>query len=421
MKRVAINTALVLATFTIAMIVWQLHEAVVLFLFSLAIAAAMRPVIDELVAYRWPRSLALVTTYLLGVMLMGTLVYLTAVPLAHEVREALAGFVRGYDRVTTPWAQGSSLEQVLYNRLPRANVLADVVMGRSGYALAQTLLGVTWNVFETVVQFVIVIVLSIYWSLDQIHFERIWLSLLPANKRAETREIWRSVETGVGKYLRSEAIQALLAGLLLSLGYHVLGISYPTLLATGGALAWMIPWVGVLLAVIPALIVGLQGGVAIGIAAASYAVAVILLLEFAVEPRFFNRRRYNSLLVAMVALALGDSFGLVGLLIGPPLAVALQLGLSRMLREAVAEQPKLVVSIGAVARRLDALREMLVSKSPEQSPEVASMVDRLTKLVEDAHDWISEAERDRSTGQMLTDQGEASATRGGNRMGGISI
>ena len=48
MKRLAWFTLLVLATLTLALIFWEFRVAVVLFGLSLAVAAAVRPLVDRL-------------------------------------------------------------------------------------------------------------------------------------------------------------------------------------------------------------------------------------------------------------------------------------------------------------------------------------------------------------------------------------
>jgi predicted PurR-regulated permease PerM len=77
----------------------------------------------------------------------------------------------------------------------------------------------------------VILFLSIYWIINQIHFERLWLSLLPTGLRRQARDIWRTIEIDLGAYMRSELFQSLAAGLLLGLGYWALGSPYPVLLA----------------------------------------------------------------------------------------------------------------------------------------------------------------------------------------------
>ena len=55
MKRLALATAVVVATLVGLLMLWMLHEAVLIFLLSLAVAAAMRPVVDEVARRGVPR------------------------------------------------------------------------------------------------------------------------------------------------------------------------------------------------------------------------------------------------------------------------------------------------------------------------------------------------------------------------------
>ncbi|HEX4150379.1 MAG TPA: AI-2E family transporter, partial [Pirellulales bacterium] len=254
--------------------------------------------------------------------------------------------------------------------------------GERGLALAQTAIGVTWNLFENVIRVILVLVLSIYWSLDRVHFESLWLSLVPGDMRAETRRTWHDMESVVGAYLRSEVTQAALAGLLLGGGYYLLGLRYVVLLAIIGSLAWLLPWVGVVVAAVPAGLSGWHGGLGSALIAALYTLGVFLVLELLVEPRFFNRRRYNALLAAFTAVALAELVGLVGLIIGPPIALAMQIYFDHWLRRTNAP-PIVALDVGSLEERITAMRATLDQSSPPP-PELVSMLDRLESLVKDA-------------------------------------
>jgi predicted PurR-regulated permease PerM len=248
------------------------------------------------------------------------------------------------------------------------------------------MLGVTANLFQTASQLVIVLFLSLYWAIDQVRFERLWLTLLPAERRARAREIWRAIETGVGAYIRSELVQSLLAGLLLGLGYRLLQLEYPALLALAGALAWLVPWLGVVLALVPVVLVGLGASPLMALLAALYTLLVFTLLEFVIEPRFYNRRQYNSLLIVLVVLALGEEFGVAGVLIAPPLAAALQILGSHLLAPAStpAAQP-VQDQIVVLEERLASVRALLAQSEAEPPPQLINMVNRLEALMAKAN------------------------------------
>jgi len=177
-------------------------------------------------------------------------------------------------------------------------------------------------------------------------------------------------------------IQTVLAIILLGLGYQVLGLQYPVALALIGAIGWLIPWVGILLAVIPALWVGLSSSVALGLLAAAFTIGVLCFLEFVVEPRLFNRRRFSSLLVVIVVLVLVDEYGLIGILLAPPLAAAIQILAGQLMRSTATAKTALAQPIGALQARLASVQSLLATEAVPPGPELNNLVERLTQLID---------------------------------------
>ena len=385
MKRLAGYTALVLVTLLGGVLLWEFRGVLLLFAFSLAIAAALRPLVDRQVARGWRRGLSIFLVYALSLGLAFAIVWSLGPTLLAEVRLLADGFVIQYDRIYLAWPSGTAFQQAVVGLLPPPNELYTAIAGPSGEAILQSVLGVTANVFQGASQLVIVIFLSLYWAIDQARFERLWLTLLPAEQRARAREIWRAIETGVGSYLRSELIQTLLAGFLLGVGYRLLNLDFPALLAVGSALAWLVPWLGVALALAPVVLLGLSSGPLPVLLAALYTILVFVLLEFMVEPRLHNRRQYNSLLLVLVALALGVEFGLVGVLLAPPLAAAIQILGGHLLTPSStpAVQP-VDEQFTALEERLASVQAMVAQSPGETTPQVVSMLTRLEALLKKA-------------------------------------
>jgi predicted PurR-regulated permease PerM len=180
------------------------------------------------------------------------------------------------------------------------------------------------ELFSILGYFAIVLVLSIYWSADQLRFERISVNLFPVDMRPKALHIWRAIEKGVGSYLGSELVQGALAGLILGLGYWMIGLRYPALLGLWGAVSRLIPWFGILLAVIPLLFFGGNFLSINGLLAILFAMVVLLLLKNFIEPRL-NQGSKNSLLIVLFVIILAEAFGFIGILLAPPLAVAVQI------------------------------------------------------------------------------------------------
>ena len=133
-------------------------------------------------------------------------------------------------------------------------------------------------------------------------------------------------------------------------------------------------------------------------------VLVFALLEFAVEPRLYNRRQFSSLLVILLVVALWNAAGVFGLLAAPPLAAALQILVASLLAPGTAAVAQPIEErFAALEGRLANLDASLGAAPETPSPQVANLVSRLTALVSKARQALSKrgalpAETDAATG-----------------------
>jgi putative permease len=382
-------TIVVVITLMVLLLLWQFSIAIVLFLLSLAVAAALRPSINGIMERRVPKWLALGIVYFLLITgIVGSLLLISQ-PLFDELERATNDFVANYERAKVEWPlRGTLFQQTLAEQLPPAEDLYQALTTESGIRALTGFFGIAQDFFSILGRIAIVIVLSLYWSVDQSRFERLGLSLLPKEYHARALGVWRSVENGVGSYLRSEIIQSVLAGLLLWLGYSVLGIRFPVLLAIWGAIVRLIPWLGALIAVLPALLLGIGTSTILGILATIYTIGILLALILIVEPRFFPRYKYSSLLTVLFVVALAESFGFIGVVLAPLLAVAVQI-LFQNLYPAVVPTFPIEISQQAISinkRLLELKRRVQNSHNRENM----RLIGRLHSLAHRTNDYIQE-------------------------------
>jgi hypothetical protein len=111
-------------------------------------------------------------------------------------------------------------------------------------------------------------------------------------------------------------------------------------------------------------------------------VLVLVALRIWVKPRLFNRRWDNPILTLVLIIALADAFGLVGIIVAPPVSVVCQILWNRLVsRRAV---------LGAAAQISD-LKERqarvwtdIQAMDEAPVPLVTSSMERLTCLIEQA-------------------------------------
>ena len=364
------------------MVLWQFRIVVVYVLISLTLAAALRPLVNRLVGRGFVVRVAWILLYLVVLGSFGFLLFLTGETAINEIQQ-LAQTVSVQDEWKLPiWLEGSSFQQALVARLPPPSKLFEAVTGDQGQLVLPAILGFTQGIGGVVSGVLVILFLSIYWSINQIHFERLWLSLLPSGQRKQARGIWRTIEPDIGAYIRGQVIQSLLAGLLLGLGYWLLGSPYPALLALAGALACLIPVVGAPLAVIPALLVGLLTSVQLSLFTALYTLVVLIALGVWVKPRLFNRRWDNPILTVVLLIALADAFGLVGIILAPPLSVVCQILWSRLVSHRAVSGA--AAQISDLKERQAHVWDTIKAMDEPPLPLVTSSMERLTHLIEKA-------------------------------------
>jgi predicted PurR-regulated permease PerM len=310
-------------------------------------------------------------------------------PLVGEMKQASTAIADSYVALKQEGAGGSGILGAIGKELPPLEQLYSLVSSTKGTAGITSLLGATTGALSVFTQLALVLVLSIYLSIDYIRFERLWLSLLPVKQRERARMVWRALEGGLGAYLRSEVVQSFLAAIVLGLIYTVIGVQYSAALAVAVSLAWFIPLLGALLIFVMVIPVALMSGPLVAVAATLCTLLVLLILEYYVQPRLAGPRHFSSLLIIIVMMVMLNVAGLVGLLVAPPLAAAIQIVMQLML-PATSEQPvaaapqSLAGSPVQLRERLAAARAVLVSMPEPAAPEVSNMLDRLSRLVEKA-------------------------------------
>ena len=377
---VVIGTA-VMTTLLASVLLWQFRIVVIYVLISLVLAATVRPIARSESRHSFTTRLLSILLYAVSIGLFGLLIFFVGGLLIGDLQELNQTIAEQSSWMLPAWLQGGLFQQALDRWLPTPDKLFEAVISQRQLMLS-AILGFTQGIGGFASGFFVILFLSIYWGINQNHFERLWLSLLPAEQRTHARDVWRTLENDLGAYVRSEIIQSLLAVLLLGTGYWMLGSPYPALLAVVGAIAWLVPVVGAALAVILPLLLGLLAGAELSLFTVLYTLVVLIALQVWVEPRLFKRQWHNPILTLVILLAMADAFGLLGIIVAPLLSVVCQIFWKLLVSDRLAlETP---VQISDLKERQARLRLVIDEMEGPPPPLVISSMERLAGLLERA-------------------------------------
>lgn len=380
-KRILVIAVGVMSTLLVLAALWQFRIVVIYVLVSLLVSAAFQPKPRTQFIRRRQTRLQLILRYLSAIALSLMLIYLSGRFLANDFDQLVENLTEQSTWLLPAWLQGSSVEQFISNWLPTPNQLLAALVTQRDVVLS-AFLGLTQGLGGALSGFLIIIFLSVYWSFNQSHFERLWLSLLPAPIRKRARFIARAIEFDLGAYTRSEVLQSALAVILLGLGYWLIGSPYAMLLAVTGGLARLVPVIGSTLAIILPFLLGSLTSTSLGVFSILYTGLVLVFLQVWVEPRFFKPNQDNPVLTFVILLAMADAFGLLGIVAAPPLSVICQ----TLWRFLVAE--RIAVDTGSQVMNLKERHAQLQTTLEEMrgtpAPLIVSSMQRLTELIEKA-------------------------------------
>jgi len=379
-KRILVIATAIMTTMLALVALWQFRIVLVYLLLSLVIAATFRPISKSESRDDLRTRILLVLQYVVGVIVVGLLIFIVGRFLVNDFQQLTQKLSSDSTWALPSWLQSPSMQQALARWLPTPDNLFKGIASQPSVALS-TILGLTENIGSLISGLVISFFLSVYWSINQNHFERLWLSLLPADKRKRARYVWRTVEAELGAYTRSEIIQSILAIILLGVGYRLIGSPYPTLLAVTGAIAWLIPVVGGVLALILPLVLGLLTSPQLALLSVLYTIVILVILQISVEPRLFRIQQDNPLLTFIIIMAMADAYGLLGVIVAVPISVIIQILWRLLVNDRIVTET--VVQVSDLKER-QAQLQAEIENMPEPPPLVVSSMERLTGLLEKA-------------------------------------
>ncbi len=346
--------ALMVTVATILAALWVLDTAGSLlapFFLAFVLAYILDPVADRISAHpRIGRTLA-IFLILVPFLAAGALAIVFAVPeILQQVRALIAETPRALNTFTT-WLHGLTPatlgfdipfldEAALLARMQAIDgqMVTDFLESRRAdlteRAWATVLgLGRGFGTLVTILGYLVLTPVLMFYLLRD--YDRIVAragSLIPGRIRPGATSFLRDYDELLSRYLRGQVSASLLTGAVTWLGLLIVGFPYAFLLGATVAVLGVVPYLGVAVSLIPAIVLALVSD-AIGLSLIKVAVVygVAQALESTViSPRIVGESVGLHPVWIVLSLSLGGFFfGFAGLLIGVPLAVGVKLLLRR--------------------------------------------------------------------------------------------
>lgn len=194
-----------------------------------------------------------------------------------------------------------------------AELMANAGSAIDGVAsVAQTIttIGITIGTFPFVLFFLLK---------DATKFKEYCLRLFPKKFRHDIQEILNQMDTQVGSYIRGQILVAFCIGVLLFIGYLIIGLDYAIILASVAAVTSVVPYLGPIIAITPAIIIAIVTSPWLLVKLAIVWAVVQFLEGHFISPNVMGKTmQIHPLTIIFVLLVAGKLFGVVGMILAIP-------------------------------------------------------------------------------------------------------
>ena len=286
----------------------------------------LNPIVDWLERYKIKRIWGVTFLFVAIIGILVGLVALAFPPIQDQVTSLVNNFPSYVDTIGTTvlgWVEGTPLE----------NSASDLVEWLNGWVsnipsvvvdYFDTAVNGLTNIFSTVSNVVVVIVtfpiIAFFLLKDDEKFFSYVIKIIPPKFRKDIKNIFATINNQVGSYIKGQLMISLSLGIMMFIGFTIIGLEYAGVLAIVATFTSIIPYVGAALAMIPAIIIALT---------TSWVMVLKLLIVWAVvqfidgnlvEPNIMGKNlNVHPLTIIIVLLVLGDLLGFVGLVLGVPI------------------------------------------------------------------------------------------------------
>jgi predicted PurR-regulated permease PerM len=402
MKQVAFGTALVALVIMALVLIVALRYVLLLLFLGIVVATALTPVVERLRNMGLLQNAANLVAF--GILLLIAIgIAIALIPFfAAQIVQAVSEFPAFYAGFRTTVTQSNSrFLRELGAQLP-ADPFNSLTQD-SGAALSDQILTVIPGAARTVLFSILVLFLSYYWLYYRALAIQSVALLIPLNQRASVVEIWNESERKIGAFVRGLVILSFIIGVLSAVGYVAIGLPYGLTIAVIAGLLEAIPYVGPIITIVLAALVGLTVSQNMALLAIGIALIIQLLENSIVVPRVMDKAVGVSPVVTLLALAVfSDLFGLLGALLAVPLAAVFQVLLDRLMRtttiptEQIGGRDKLALLRYQTQDLAQDLRQQVRTKTEETDAEVDATEEELEALLTDLDGLLATAQEQRA-------------------------
>jgi predicted PurR-regulated permease PerM len=285
----------------------------------------LNPIVDYLESRKVRRVYSILALYLLIIGLL-TLLIMKVVPLLSQqiasLIEQFPAYSQDAKQQFDEWV-GSEYA----NELQKMLGIDTAKLVNEFSSRASSLLSNAWSgigglvskITETVLAIITVPFILFYLLKDRKKLNPFVLGFIPTRLRNRSFNVMLEMNHQISSYIRGQIIVSACIGVLLYIGYLIIGLDYSLVLAVIAACTSIVPYLGPAIAITPALIVAMMTSPIMLLKMIVIWTIVQLIEGKFISPQIMGKSmRVHPVTIIFVIIAAGNLFGIIGIILAVP-------------------------------------------------------------------------------------------------------
>jgi predicted PurR-regulated permease PerM len=287
---------------------------------SLFLYYALRPIVRKFENKKINKSIIIILTMLVFISALSAFIVFGGIAVKNEFTGAFfydMDTVRNYFNNVDGKLGGMLSRFEFTQNLLEASREAIVKIGGSA-------LGVFSSIGSTGTQVILVPFISFYFLKEDKKFAQWATKAVPVKYRKQTKDMFIQIDSVLSTYISGQLIVAMIIGVLMYIGYLIIGMPNALVMAFFSTITSIIPFIGPFLGIIPALLIALTINGAMIIKIIVVSVIVQQIEGNLITPNIIgNKLNVHPLAVILIVIISVTLFGILGAFVGIPLFVVL--------------------------------------------------------------------------------------------------
>lgn len=319
-QQVEVGTKLIIRTILIFLglaLLYLIRDIIVLTFLAIVVSAALAPIIRWLQRKKFPRSGAVVATYLFVLVILGLLVALLIPPFINQIGDFVENFPNYVDKL-------SQIGRYFDNHFAIDNESLVKSIEENVSESFTGIFSTTLGFFSGLVSFIVFFFLSLYMSLEENGVEKFLMSVTPSRYDDYIRSLAVRVQSKISQWLLGQLVLMITVFAIYFVGLSLLHVPYALVLAILGGALEIVPYVGPIIAAIPAIFMGALVSPLLGLSTLIFYTVAHQIESHAITPQVMKRAIGINPVAIILSLLIGAKLGgLLGIILAVPAAAVI--------------------------------------------------------------------------------------------------